>query len=70
MNPYEGSIQTKNGNHYLVVRQDGKQRWLALCTKDVKTAHLRAAEIAPQKGDETIKWLSALVRLGRRADHG
>ena len=65
-----GSLQQKNGWWYIVNRVNGRQRWLALHTKDRETAQRLAVDAAPIQAlrDDEDKYLLALIAQGRKAE--
>ena len=67
MKLHVGSIQKRGRLLYLVTRVDGKPRWVALKTGDVKTAHKRARRLLPPEDSEKA-WLRHLSYVGARAD--
>ena len=69
MKTYVGSIQRKGRRYYLVMAQNGRQRWLALRTSLKPVARIRAAMLAPADSDNETLWLQQLVRLGDNARH-
>lgn len=62
-----GSIQRKGTRLYLVVRCEGRQKWITLKTSEMATARERARELLPQEECGERGWLEHLVRLGRIA---
>ena len=67
MKTYTGSLQRRGRRYYLVIHQNGRQRWFALKTDKLPLARLRAAKLAPADPDEETAWLEQLVREGERA---
>ena len=67
MKTYTGSLQRRGRRYYLVIHQNGRQRWFALKTDKLPLARMRAAKLAPADPDEETAWLEQLVREGERA---
>lgn len=67
MNTFTGSLQRKGHRYYLVLTANGRQKWIALKTHDLRVARRRAAQVAPQDAADEAAWLSQLVRLGDAA---
>ena len=47
MNTFTGSLQKRGRRYYLVLSAQGKQKWIALKTGDLRLARRRAAQVAP-----------------------
>lgn len=62
-----GSIQRKGTHLYLVVRCDGRQKWISLKTSEMAMARDRAKEMLPPGESGERAWLEHLVHLGRIA---
>ena len=67
MNTFTGSLQKRGRRYYLVLSAQGKQKWIALKTGDLRLARRRAAQVAPPDAADETAWLAQLVRLGDAA---
>ena len=67
MNTFTGSLQKRGRRYYLVLTAQGKQKWIALKTGDLRLARRRAAQVAPPDAADETAWLAQLVRLGDEA---
>ena len=67
MKTYTGSLQRKGRRYYLVTTTNGRQKWFALRTDNLRLARIRATALAPSADADEIGWLRALVRIGEMA---